>query len=141
MKLQRFRILTGEHAGKIVDAYDAWVRPRIPCPESEVDMRLNAGIWVPSLNIRIAGTKDEKGKYNEYEDLVVPFDRYNNEIKVGSIVFYAARDLDVRKMEIVKLGDVFHAGCGWYQRTIHGKDLDTQKMTKNSYPSRCIVCS
>ena len=68
------------------------------------------------------------------EDLNVPFDRFQREIMVGSVIHYARRDLTVARMRV----DRIETG-GSMSVTLHGMDLDTKKKTKNSYPHRYIL--
>lgn len=142
--MERYKILTGPHAGEIHDGEGCNARPYPNCPENLINWdKHQDGIWIPALNMRLKQrhNPDSKGwsdAYLDYENLVVPFDRYKQEIKVGDVIFYSARDLQVCRLKVEKLGNIHHAGCGWLQRIMHGTDLDSKKKTKNSYPSRCI---
>ena len=84
------------------------------------------GVWIPALNRRVS--------VNDVIDLHVPFDRENNEIKVGDTIIYAMRNLSVSKMVVGKIA-VKNDTC-----TLYGKDVFSGKSTKNSYPYRCIKC-
>lgn len=151
----RFKLLVGPRAGEIVEgAYiGAWdtlanllIYKEMEEKNINLDKRLDwskphvnwgvrsDGAWIPSLNCRF----DFKVPVAEIEDLHIPFDRYHRELAVGDVIAYAMRDLTVAQMRITKIGNSRHLGCGWFQRTLHGIDLDTNKKTKNSYPTRCI---
>lgn len=85
---------------------------------------IGEGVWIPAMNCRIPIT--------DVLDLHVPFDRENHEIKVGDTIIYAMRDLTVSKMVVGKIV-VKNNIC-----TLHGKDVFTDKSTRNSYPKRCL---
>jgi len=86
------------------------------------------GFWIDGIGRVMEG--------KEWEDLNTPFDREDQEIRVGDTIVYAMRDLTVSKLQITKIGDL-----NGYERTMYGIDLFTKKKTKNSYPSRCLKVS
>jgi hypothetical protein len=144
MSVTRYKILTGEHAGKIVEGYGCNARPFVPCPDSMIDVsKYGDGVWFPSLNLRLkqeydyASGRTGCGKYVNYENLVVPFDKYGKEIFVGDKL-YIASSKEVKLVEVVKFGSEYHVGCGWMQRKLTVKDLDTNKTLTINVPAHTI---
>lgn len=137
----RVKILTGSHAGEVVDAVGCNARPYPNCPPEEVNWELwGDGIYVESLALRL--------KYDpyhpQYENLHVPFDRYNQEIFVGDLLLIARAE-EVETVKVLGLGKVYHAGCGWYQRKLKvvrcAPDADDLKPFQHNYPARSIKIS
>lgn len=141
MNKYRYLIKTGEFAGKVFDGVGCNARSH---PEGEPDhVKYGDGIYIPELQLRLkqqhlpSGQAKHCGDYVDYEDLVVAFDKYGHEIFVGDKL-YASIDKEVCKVTVLKLGDVYHQGCGWMTRILSVKNEDTGKKVSLKNPSATI---
>jgi hypothetical protein len=149
--LHRYRLLSGPHAGKVfegeqigyqdfpgqfdqekIKGHDLWTALVNDKAKSNTE-----GVFLYGINQVVRRTsvredyKMEVGEtvvYDEiYEDLVAPFDRYNDEIKVGDVVYVAVKN-EVRTGEVVKIAPkVYMASYGVMQRKITVRDHTEQR--------------
>lgn len=140
MNKYRYLIKTGEHAGKIVEGVGCNARAY---PEAVPDLTLGDGIYLPEFKLRIkqqhlpSGQAKHCQDFVDYEDLVIAFDRYGNEIFPGDTL-YASIGKEVCKVTVLKLGKVYHQGCGWMTRKLSIKNEDTGKNGNLNTPSYTI---
>ena len=133
-----YRIKTGPHAGEIHLGVCLNGRKR---PEEPYDKSVGEGIFIAGLSLwlpRVAGPVMSLTDFLHYEDLVVPFDRFGQEIKVGSHLYVAVAK-EVRRMVVRRLGKAVHVGYGHVQRALHADDLDGGKSLCHKMPCATIV--
>ena len=115
----------GRDYKKATDAdFKRWADETRQC---EVAGNTYNGYWIDGIGRVEIGT--------DWENLCIPLDKMDREIKVGDVVVYAMRDLVVSEMKITKLEKK------GYGTMMYGIDLHTNKNTKNSYPRRCLKVS
>lgn len=141
MNKQRYLIKTGEYQGKIFDGEGCNARQY---PGADPDYsKYGDGIYINEINLRIkqqhlpSGQAKHCADFVDYEDLVIAFDRYGNEIFVGDTL-YASIDKEVCKVSVLKMGDVYHQGCGWMTRKLSIKNEETGKKGTLNNPSGTI---
>ena len=98
------------------------------------------GIWLSEPGVRVQRndyrnttiTEEGVSYGNDYMDLCVPFDRYNNEIKVDDILMIASKN-EVRRVQVVKISDKpFQASYGIMNRKLTVRDHEeNQTLTIN----------
>lgn len=152
----RYKILSGQFAGQVFDGQDIGYQdyPGQFAKMQEADtyrdlirdhMNLHQtrgnGIWLDSLQIPIYRDPNREreitvGKtvnYQDlYEDLVAPFDRNNNEIQVGDMI-YISSSKEVRLVKVMKIAaKVYQASYGIMQRKLTVRDeQEGQTLTIN----------
>lgn len=141
MNKYRYLLKTGEYAGKIFDGVGCNARSH---PDGEPDYeKYGDGIYIPELKLRIKeqrlpyGVAKHGADFVDYEDLVIAFDKYGNEIFKGDSL-WAVINKEVCKVTVLSLGDIYHQGCGWYSRILSVKDIDTEKKVKLKNPAACV---
>lgn len=141
MNKYRYLIKTGEYAGQVFDGVGCNARPY---PEAEPDYaKYGDGIYIPQLQLRIKQQHLPQGQakhcadFVDYEDLVIAFDRYGIEIFPGDSL-YAAIGKEVCKVTVLKLGEVYHQGCGWMTRKLSVKNEETGKKVTLNNPGGTI---
>lgn len=141
MNKYRFFIKTGPYAGKVFDGMHCNGRAH---PDAEPDFAMYGdGIYIPELNLRMKKqylpSDDAKhfGETVDYEDLVIAFDKYGNEIFIGDVL-YASINKEVCKVTVLKLGAPYHQGCGWMARKMSVLNEDTGKRSTLNDPSATI---
>jgi len=138
----RIKILTGQFAGGVYEAVGCNGRPH---PDIEYNSTtgpgLGDGIYIVALGLRIKKEHNPNAKHCghslHYEDLVIPFDRFDNEIFVGDKIHAAVGD-ECRRLVVKKIGTEYHVGCGWMQRKLTCTDLDSGKTVTINKPARTI---
>jgi len=132
MQLSRYKILTGPLAGQIVTAHQL---ERRATPTSELDNALGSGIWIPSLGVRVAADQDAYSVPSAYVDLVVPFDRFNQEIFIGDTL-HAASKAAVIRVKVTGIGKS-HWDSG-HKRKLRVQDIDSGATLTINNPAHCI---
>lgn len=140
MNKQRYLIKTGEYQGQVFDGEGCNARPY---PDAIPDVSYGDGIYLNQIKLRIKEQRLPQGQakhcadFLDYEDLVIAFDRYGKEIFVGDSL-YASIDKQVCKVTVLKIGTVYHQGCGWMTRKLSIKNEDTGKKGNLNNPSGTI---
>lgn len=158
--LKRYKVLTGECTGLISQGQqigyqdypdqvtlEKMTHEQITAKQrSQYDKGLCSGIWLNEvarplyLPLPVQGVRppkveitDEGVNYDDtYMDLCVPFDRYNNEIKVDDYIMVASRN-EVRRVQVVKIATKpFMASYGIVNRKLTVRDHEeNQTLTIN----------
>jgi hypothetical protein len=149
----RYKVLSGQFAGQVFDGQEIGYQDY---PEQFDEMReeisqdligphivskqsRGRGIWLDSIkqalyrnpNREREVTIDETINYQGlYEDLCIPFDRNNNEIHVGDVLYVASSN-EVRLVKVTKIAaNVYRASYGVMQRKLTVRDeLEGQTLT------------
>jgi len=158
--LHRYKVLTGPSKGMISDGQQIGVQDypdqfivekfsheQIRAMQDDKYRRgLTEGIWLNELShpmyrpAPIQGVRPPKIEITEegvnyddtYMDLCVPFDRYNNEIKVGDTLMVASKN-EVRRVEVVAIAKKpYMASYGIMNRKLTVRDeAEDQTLTIN----------
>ena len=98
------------------------------------------GIWLKEQGVRVQRndyrnttiTEEGVSYGDDYMDLCVPFDRYNNEICVGDTLMIASKN-EVRRVEVIKIATKpFQASYGIMNRKLTVRDeAEDQTLTIN----------
>lgn len=139
MTIARYLIKTGQFAGQVVDGVGCNARE---FPDSEPDSsKYRDAIFIPSLGLRLTAEREDSyehcGHHVHYENLVVAFDKYDNEIFVGDEI-YAAVGKEVCRLKVVAMTGLNHVGCGWMQRKMRCKNEETGKTLTVNIPHYVI---
>lgn len=141
MNKYRYLIKTGKYAGQVFDGVGCNAREH---PDAVPDTsKYGDGIYIPELKLRFKqthlpyGTAKHCADFLDYEDLVIPFDRDGNEIFVGDKL-YASIDKEVCRVTVLKIGIVYHQGCGWMTRKLSIMNEETNKKCTINNPSSTI---
>lgn len=143
--LHRYKILVGQYAGLIHDGVQIgyqdypgqFQEPGFDHDRIKTMYSQGEGIWLNDLKIAIRrpgpvqGVRQPKVVVGEtvnyddvYEDLVIPFDRNNQEIFVGDYVYAAVKN-EVRLVKVVKLAKkVYQSSYGIILRKMTVIDED-----------------
>ena len=143
--IRRYKIISGPFAGRVVEGFEIGVRAY----PSQIDegylthdqiMNLHKynrdGFWYPEENIKIEFENHIEigmvADYGNVHDLVINYDRYNQEIFVGDELFIASKNV-VRRAVVTKIAQkVTMASNGVLIRKITVKDVDDgQTLTIN----------
>lgn len=139
-RTHRFHITTGPFAGRTVDGfvigvmnYPDQIAKESLTPDQVTNLyQINKeGFWYPEENIKIefegrlnSNTINTVADYGNVQDLVIPFDKYNQEIFVGDELYIASKNA-VRKATVTKIAPkVTFASYGILIRKITVKDVD-----------------
>ena len=147
--LHRYKVLSGSLQGMVTEgvqigfqdypeqfAIEGWDSHTIVTKTSDK----KEGIWLSEPGVRVQRndyrnttiTAEGVSYGNDYMDLCVPFDRYNNEIKVDDILMIASKN-EVRRVQVVKIADKpFQASYGIMNRKLTVRDHEeNQTLTIN----------
>ena len=147
--LHRYKVLSGPMKGLITDGVqigfqdypeqfvkEGWDSHTIVAKTSGK----KEGIWLTEPGERVQRndyrnttiTEEGVSYGDDYMDLCVPFDRYNNEIKVGDTLMIASRN-EVRRVEVIKIATKpFQASYGIMNRKLTVRDnTEDQTLTIN----------
>lgn len=148
MNMHRYKVITGKFAGQVVSGFQIGVQAYLDQIKKEnMDhaqvMALytsnKEGFWAPEFNEKIEFEKridsnsvGEVVDYGNVQDLVIPFDKYNNEISVGDELYAAVKNA-VRRVKVTKIAKkATFASYGVLLRKLTVTDLDTnQTLTIN----------
>ena len=142
-RTHRYKVVTGKHAGKVVEGFHIghMLYPdqiAIEKMEHEQVMSLYTtnkdGFWCPELAEKIdfeskisSANVGEVVDYGNVHDLVITFDKYNKEIFVDDILYAAVKNA-VRRVKVTKITKTAtFALYGILQRKLTVTDLDTGK--------------
>lgn len=151
--LHRYKILVGQYAGEIHDGVQIgyqdypgqFQEPGFDNERIKTMYSQGEGIWLNDLKIVIRKSQRPNivigatVNYDDvYEDLVIPFDRNNEEIFVGDYVYAAVKN-EVRLVKVVKLAQkVYQASYGIMLRKMTVIDED-QGQTLTINDSRATI--
>ena len=133
----KYTILTGPLAGQTVVAHQCWCHAT---PNDGVmDLSLGHGIWIPELQMRVAADSDRFAEPTAYVDLVVPYDRFDQEILVGDTLHAVSKTMVVRVKVLGFNKPVFSNSR--MTRQLKVVDIDTQRKFAINDPSETIRIS
>ena len=147
--IHRYKVLSGPLAGEIFDGVqigfqdypdqfvvEGWDSHTIVAKTSGK----KEGVWLNEPGVRIQRndyrnttiTEEGVAYGTDYMDLCVPFDRYNNEIKVGDTLMIASKN-EVRRVEVVAIAKKpYQASYGIMNRKLTVRDnVEEQTLTIN----------
>ena len=134
----RYKIITGQFAGRVVDGFvigiqdypDQFKTENLTPDQVTALWQTNKeGFWYPEANVKIPfenriQTVDQVVDYGNVQDLVIPFDKYNQEIFVGDTLYVASKNA-VRLATVTKIAPkATMASYGILIRKITVKDVD-----------------
>ncbi len=139
-RTHRYQIVTGPFAGRVVDGfplgiqlYPDQIAIEKPTPDQVQDMWRNnpEGFWYPEEKVKIvfenridSRAVDTVVDYGNVQDLVITFDKYNQEIFVGDELYVASKNA-VRRVTVTKIAPkATFASYGILIRKLTVKDLD-----------------
>jgi len=128
-KPHRYKILLGPHVGETHDGFQIGARFT---PDGEVSWNKTSDrVWIPTLKMSFLDDGFQ------CEDLVVPFDKFGQEICLWDYV-YAVRSKGVIRCSVIEIGKKYHQGCGWHTRILKLSDVDTKTKFSTNNPHECI---
>ena len=139
-RTHRYKIITGQFAGRVVDGFQIGVfaYPDQIQIENLDHTQVTAlyqtnkeGFWYPEEQVKIEFEKRIDSNsvgtvvdYGNVQDLVIPFDKYNQEIFVGDELYVASKNA-VRRVTVTKIAPkATFASYGILIRKLTVKDLD-----------------
>lgn len=137
----RYLIKTGQYAGQMFIGQCCFSRPT---PTSELDYSLGEGVWFEELQLRLPKVITDRSKVkhcqdtDHYEDMVIAFDKYGNEIVAGDHLYVAVKN-EVRKVRVLALTTINHAGYACVYRKMRCTDLDSGQTLVITTPTATIL--
>ena len=138
-RTHRYRIVTGPHAGRVVEGfqigYTAYpdqvaIEKLSHVQVMDLYQTNKEGFWIPGDNVKIdfENRIDSRSittvvNYGNVEDLVITFDKYNQEIFVGDELYAASKNA-VRRVKVTKIADKPVWTSNGIQRKLTVKDVD-----------------
>jgi hypothetical protein len=124
MKLHEIKILTGEHAGKVVTGIEVNLGR---------DFNWEHGIKVEKLNNQVFKPK-------EFVNLNTPFDKFHKRITIGDKIIYGTKSGGtVNTGTVIGFGKVHHHGCGWRETEVKIKPDNGGKIHTANNPMELIL--
>lgn len=143
--LHRYKVLSGPMKGLITDGVQIGFQDYpeqfvIEGWDSHTISGKKEGIWLTEPGVRVQRndyrnttiTEEGVSYGDDYMDLCVPFDRYNNEIKVGDTLMIASKN-EVRRVEVIAIAKKpYMASYGIMNRKLTVRDnVEEQTLTIN----------